>query len=290
MMPLLDRYQLVTPASLSEALDDLAAHPGARPFAGGTDLMVLLEAGHLPPGRYVDLQHCHELLGIEYGAEGVAIGAMTSYTEIRNSQELATDYPLLGMAAAETGGVATQNRGTIGGNIANASPAADTPPALIVYDASLELISARGTRRVHYDQFHQGYKKMDLQPGEIIARVHMPPRPIVRQKPDAVSWRDYYRKVGTRRAQAISKVCFAGSIQIDAGVVKEVRIALGSVAPTVIRARRAEDALRGRRLDAAAIDEAGRALLSEIAPIDDMRSTARYRARVALNLLREFLQ
>jgi len=290
MMPLLDRYQLVTPASLSEALDDLATHPGARPFAGGTDLMVLLEAGHLPPGRYVDLQHCHELLGIEYGAEGVAIGAMTSYTEIRNSPELATDYPLLGMAAAETGGVATQNRGTIGGNIANASPAADTPPALIVYDASLELISARGARRVHYDQFHQGYKKMDLQPGELIARVHMPPRPIVRQKPDAVSWRDYYRKVGTRRAQAISKVCFAGSLQMDAGVVKEVRIALGSVAPTVIRARRTEEALRGRRLDAAAIDDARRALLSEIAPIDDVRSTARYRARVAVNLLREFLQ
>jgi len=290
MMPLLDRYQLVTPASLSEALDDLATHPGARPFAGGTDLMVLLEAGHLPPGRYVDLQHCHELLGIEYGAEGVAIGAMTSYTEIRNSPELATDYPLLGMAAAETGGVATQNRGTIGGNIANASPAADTPPALIVYDASLELISARGARRVHYDQFHQGYKKMDLQPGELIARVHMPPRPIVRQKPDAVSWRDYYRKVGTRRAQAISKVCFAGSLEIDAGVVKEVRIALGSVAPTVIRARRTEEALRGRRLDAAAIDDARRALLSEIAPIDDIRSTARYRARVAVNLLREFLQ
>jgi len=290
MMPLLDRYQLVTPASLSEALDDLATHPGARPFAGGTDLMVLLEAGHLPPGRYVDLQHCHELLGIEYGAEGVAIGAMTSYTEIRNSPELATDYPLLGMAAAETGGVATQNRGTIGGNIANASPAADTPPALIVYDASLELISARGARRVHYDQFHQGYKKMDLQPGELIARVHMPPRPIVRQKPDAVSWRDYYRKVGTRRAQAISKVCFAGSLEMDAGVVKEVRIALGSVAPTVIRARRTEEALRGRRLDAAAIDNARRALLSEIAPIDDIRSTARYRARVAVNLLREFLQ
>jgi CO/xanthine dehydrogenase FAD-binding subunit len=290
MIPLLDRYQLVTPASLSEALDDLATHPGARPFAGGTDLMVLLEAGHLPPGRYVDLQHCHELLGIEYGAEGVAIGAMTSYTEIRNSPELATDYPLLGMAAAETGGVATQNRGTIGGNIANASPAADTPPALIVYDASLELISARGARRVHYDQFHQGYKKMDLHPGELIARVHMPPRPIVRQKPDAVSWRDYYRKVGTRRAQAISKVCFAGSLEMDAGVVKEVRIALGSVAPTVIRARRTEEALRGRRLDAAAIDDARRALLSEIAPIDDIRSTARYRARVAVNLLREFLQ
>jgi len=289
MIPRLDRYQLVTPASLTAALDDLATHPGARPFAGGTDLMVVLEAGNLPPGRYVDLQHCHELLGIEYGADGVAIGAMTSYTEIRNSQELATYYPLLGMAAAETGGVATQNRGTIGGNIANASPAADTPPALLVYDAVLELISARGERRVPLERFHLGYKKMDLQPGEIIARVHLPPRPSVRQKADAVSWRDYYRKVGTRRAQAISKVCFAGSIQIDSGVISDVRIALGSVAATVVRARRAEDALRGRRHDSAAIAEAEQGLLSDIAPIDDIRSTARYRSRVAVNLLREFL-
>jgi CO/xanthine dehydrogenase FAD-binding subunit len=290
MIPVLDRYQLVTPATLRDALDDLAHHPGARPFAGGTDLMVVLEAGSLPPGRFVDLQHCHELLGIEYGDEGVSIGAMTTYTEIRNSQELTTDYPLLSMAAAETGGVATQNRGTIGGNIANASPAADTPPALIVYDAVLELMSAKGTRRVPYDRFHQGYKQVDLQPGELIARVHLPPRPVVRQKADAVSWRDYYRKVGTRRAQAISKVCFAGSIQMDAGVVQDVRIALGSVAPTVVRARRAEDALRGRRLDPAAIADAAHALESEIAPIDDIRSTARYRSRVAVNLLREFLQ
>jgi CO/xanthine dehydrogenase FAD-binding subunit len=290
VIPLLERYQLVSPPTLREALDDLARHPEARPFAGGTDIMVSLEAGNLPPGRYVDLRHCHELLGIEHSPGGIDIGAMTTYTEIRNSEDLAMDYPLLAMAAAETGGVATQNRGTIGGNIANASPAADTPPALLVYDAVLELMSAAGTRRVPYDAFHLGYKKMDLRPGELIARVHLPPRPMVRQKADAVSWRDYYRKVGTRRAQAISKVCFAGSIQMDGGVVRDVRVALGSVAPTVIRARRAEEALRGRQLDAASTAAAAEALAAEIAPIDDVRSTARYRSRVAVNLLREFLR
>ena len=289
MIPRLDRYELVTPGSLREALDDLASHPGARPFAGGTDLMVVLDAGQLPPGRYVDLQHCHELLGIEHDSAGVAIGALTTYTEIRNSQELASDYPLLPIAAAETGGVATQNRGTIGGNIANASPAADTPPALLVYDAELELMSARATRRVRYETFHLGYKKMDLQPGELIARVHLPPRPAVRQKADAESWRDYYRKVGPRRAQAISKVCLAASIQLEQGTVKDVRIALGSVAPTVIRAFCTEDALRGRPLDGPTIAAAEQMLASEIAPIDDVRSTARYRTRVAVNLLREFL-
>ena len=122
---------------------------------------------------------------------------------------------------------------------------------------------------------------MDLAPGELIARIHLPAR--------AASWRDYYRKVGTRRAQAISKVCFAGSILMDGGTVKDVRIALGSVAPTVVRATLTEDLLRGKTLDAATIAVAEKALASEIAPIDDIRSTARYRARVAGNLLREFL-
>jgi len=286
MIPLLDRYELVTPASLAAVLDDLAEHPDARPFAGGTDLMVVLESGHLPPGRYVSLAHCRELLGIEETAGGgISIGALTTYTEIRNSGTLALRYPMLGEAARETGGLATQNRGTIGGNIANASPAADTPPVLLVYDAEVELVSSGGTRRVPYATFHRDYKKMDLAPGELIARIHLPSRRYLGE-----GGVDYYRKVGTRRAQAISKVCFAGSILMDGGVVTDVRIALGSVAPTVVRATGAEKALRGRPLVADTIAAAAQALQSEIAPIDDIRSTARYRARVAANLLREFLQ
>lgn len=281
MIPLLDNYTLVAPGSLADVLDDLARHPGARPFAGGTDLMVVLEAGHLAEGRYVSLQHCPELAGIQEIEGGrISIGATTTYTEIQRSQRLARDYPLLGMAARETGGVATQNRGTIGGNIANASPAADTPPVLLVYDAELELISAAGSRRVPYARFHLGYKQMDLAPGEIIGRVILP-QP---QKGNA-----YYRKVGTRRAQAISKVCLAGWIRVEANAVQDVRIAVGSVAPTVVRAVAAEESLRGQPLDAGSIAAAERALLAEIAPIDDIRSTARYRARVAANLLREFL-
>ena len=288
MIPRLDGYTLAVPASLREALDDLARFPGTRPFAGGTDLMVVLEAGQLPPGRYVSLQNCRELLGIEDAEHGgVSIGALTTYTEIRRSLRLTRDFPLLGLAAAETGGIATQNRGTIGGNIANASPAADTPPVLLVYDAELELLSASGSRRVPYAHFHRGYKKMDLAAGELIARVILPPH--VPPKGGSYLTTSYYRKVGTRRAQAISKVCVAGTIQVDAGTVQDVRIALGSVAPTVIRARQTEDALRSRPLDANTIAAAERTLLSEIAPIDDIRSTARYRARVAANLLREFL-
>jgi CO/xanthine dehydrogenase FAD-binding subunit len=167
---------------------------------------------------------------------------------------------------------------------------------LLAYDAELELISAAGTRRVPYAGFHRGYKQMDLRPGEIIARVILPPRDIPPEGgnhtiPVASAFRrnEFYRKVGTRRAQAISKVCFAGTLVMNGTIVKDVRIALGSVAPTVIRATAAEAALRGRPIEEQVVAEAERALASEIAPIDDLRSTARYRSRVAGNLLREFL-
>ena len=245
--------------------------------------MVLLEAGKLPEGGYVGLWNLRELRGIGDTTDAIAIGALTTYSDIARHPLLQTQWPLLCRAAEETGGVATQNRGTIGGNIANASPAADTPPALIVYDAEVEIVSSRGTRRVPYDRFHTGYKQMDLGADELLARVYLPKR--------AANWRHYYRKVGTRRAQAISKVCMAVACDRTAdGLVHDVRIALGSVAPTVVRARAAEAAVRGHRLSAGTIAAAEAALEREIAPIDDIRSNARYRMQVARALLREALR
>jgi len=245
--------------------------------------MVLLESGKLPEGGYVGLWNLRELRGIDDTSDAIAIGALTTYTEIARHALLQAHWPLLCRAAEETGGVATQNRGTIGGNIANASPAADTPPALIVYDAELEIVSGRGTRRVPYDRFHTGYKQMDLGADELVARVYLPKR--------SATWRQYYRKVGTRRAQAISKVCMAVACDVAAGgLVNDVRIALGSVAPTVVRARAAEAALLGHQLSADTIAAAEAALEREIAPIDDIRSNARYRLRVARALLREALR
>jgi CO/xanthine dehydrogenase FAD-binding subunit len=285
MRAFLPAYDLCAPDTLSEAVSMLAAAPGKwRPFAGGTDLMVQLESGALPEGQYLGLWKLGELRGVRETSAGVEIGALTTYTEILASGLLGREYPLLGQAARETGGVATQNRGTIGGNIANASPAADTPPALLVYDAELELISVRGTRRVPYDAFHRGYKKMDLAPDELIACVRLPKR--------APGWREHYRKVGTRKAQAISKVCLAAAMRFDVpgGAVADVRIALGSVAPAVVRARQAEAAIRGQRLDAAIVEAAVHALAQDIAPIDDIRSTARYRLSVAGRLLRDWLR
>jgi CO/xanthine dehydrogenase FAD-binding subunit len=281
----LPAYDLRAPGTLTEAVSLLASSPGGwRPFAGGTDLMVLLEAGRLPEGRYLGLWKLRELGGIEDRDDAIVLGALTTYTDVLSHPTLQQQFPLLCRAAAETGGVATQNRGTIGGNIANASPAADTPPALLVYDAALELVSMRGTRRVPYDTFHLGYKKMDLAADELIARVVLPKRP--------AAWRQYYRKVGTRRAQAISKVCLAAAIDLDksAGHARDVRIALGSVAPVPVRARQAEAALRERPLDRTTLAAAQRALASDISPIDDLRSTARYRLAVAQNLLGECLE
>jgi CO/xanthine dehydrogenase FAD-binding subunit len=276
-------YEMRTPATLAETLAALACEPGAwRPFAGGTDLMVLLEAGKLAHRRYLNIWKLPELRGIAVATDSVTLGALTTYSEIQNHAVLAAEFPLLCRAAAETGSIATQNRGTLGGNIANASPAADSPPALAVYDASLELVSAAGSRWAPYDGFHTGYKQMSLRPDELIARIRLPR--------DKKNWIQHYAKVGARRAQAISKVCLAAAALIDANTIRDIRIAFGSVAPTVVRAKAAEAALRGQPSVAGAIAAARAALERDITPIDDIRSTARYRLRVAQNLLTEFLK
>jgi CO/xanthine dehydrogenase FAD-binding subunit len=282
MRAYLPAYEMETPRNFAAALERLASEPGVwKPFAGGTDLMVLLEAGKLPHDRFVNIWRLPELRGIAETPEHVTLGALTTYTEVQRNPTLAREFPLLCRAAAETGGIATQNRGTLGGNIANASPAADSPPALLVYDAELELVSARGARWLPYHGFHSGYKTMNMRPEEIIGRIRL--------RRARGGWKQYYRKVGTRKAQAISKVCFAGAAHMENGAVRDVRIAVGSVAPTVVRCVKTETLLRGQRIDAAVIRAAREELAREIAPIDDMRSSARYRLRVAQNLLEEFL-
>jgi CO/xanthine dehydrogenase FAD-binding subunit len=163
----------------------------------------------------------------------------------------------------------------------NASPAADSPPALLAYDAELELVSTSGSRWVPYHGFHTGYKQMIIRPDELLARIRL--------SRSAKVPRQYYRKVGTRKAQAISKVCFAGVAQIDDEHIDDARIVLGSVAPVPLRCIRTEAVLRGARIDSALIAAAQAELAREIVPIDDIRSTGRYRLQVALNLLQDFL-
>jgi CO/xanthine dehydrogenase FAD-binding subunit len=276
-------YEMDAPRTLAEVLKRMADEPNTwKPFAGGTDLMVLLEAGKLPHRRFLSIWKLPELHGITVTPAHVTLGALSTYSEIRRHETLFREFPLLCRAAAETGSVATQNRGTIGGNIANASPAADSPPALLIYDAELELISARGSRWVPYQGFWKGHKQIALREDELIRGIRLS-----REKS---GWQQFYRKVGTRRAQAISKVCFAGAAQIELGRIVDVRLALGSVAPIVLRALETEKILRGEKLTPALVLAAQQSLAREIAPINDIRSTARYRQRVAENLLADFCE
>lgn len=283
MRAYLPAYHLEAARDLSDVLDRLAREPGRwKLLAGGTDLMVLLEAGKLPHRNFLSVWKLPELGGIEVAPDAATIGAATTYTELRHNETLLREFPLLCQAASETGAIATQNRGTLGGNIANASPAADSPPALLVYDAEIELVSARGARWRPFEGFYSGYKQMDLRGDELVRRIRLPR--------GRKSWSDRYRKVGTRRAQAISKVCFAGSARVELGRIADIRLAFGSVAPVVLRAVETEQFLRGEKISAAVARAAAEKLAQEIAPIDDMRSTAKYRRRVAQNLFLEFVE
>jgi CO/xanthine dehydrogenase FAD-binding subunit len=274
---------MVAPGKLSAVLELLAHEPGSwMPIAGGTELMVQFGAGRLAARKLVSLWGLPELRQIQTTAQEVAIGAGCTYTDLRNHPVVAQEFPLLVRAASWTGSIANQNRGTLGGNIVNASPAADSLPALMVYEAELLLTSARGTRRVPYVEFHTGYKQTLLAPDEIISAIALQPR--------FASYHGYSRKVGTRNAQAIAKLCLAGLGKVTDNKIEDVRLAIGSMAVTPLRLRQTEEVLLGRPGDPELISHARQALQAEVAPIDDIRSSAAYRLHVAGNLLQEFLE
>ncbi|MBV9761245.1 MAG: FAD binding domain-containing protein [Acidobacteriaceae bacterium] len=270
-------YDLLAPANLGSALALLAGGEGWRPIAGGTDLMVLLNAGTLPYGRLLSLRRLSELRDIFVTGHRVVIGAAVTYTEIQRHPVLHAEFPLLCQAASWTGGVANQNQGTLGGNIVNASPAADSAPPLLVHDATIRLASLAGDRTIPYSEFHLGYKTLAMRPDELLLAIELPRRP--------EAWRYFGRKVGTRRAQAISKISFAACARTEAGRVSEIRLAFASVAPVPLRCFATE-----RAVSAGPSQDALHALISEIAPVSDIRSTAGYRSLVAQNLLRQFLE
>lgn len=276
-------FAVQTPATLAEALALLAREPGAwTPLAGGTDLMVDLEVGRRADRGFLDLSRLPELRGITEDEATFTLGALTTYTEVREAAPLHRWLPNLVRSARATGARAIQNRGTLGGNVVNASPAADAVPSLLAYGAEVALASVRGTRWVPLDRFFLAYKQRDLAGDELLTHLRL-------AKPEGRTFH-YVRKVGTRAAQAIAKVSLAAFAQVAEGRIAELRLALGAVAPVPLRARRAEAVLRGAALEELPVAEAREALGSDIAPIDDLRSTARYRAVVAGNLLEEALR
>jgi OHCU decarboxylase len=275
-------YEMVAPGSLQAIVSLMAKEPGEwLPIAGGTDVMVQYAAGKLPARKLVSIWNVSELRRIEVADGEVRIGAGCTYADMLQHAAVGREFPLLHRAAGWTGGVANQNRGTIGGNIVNASPAADSLPALLVYDAELILVSVRGERRVAYRDFHTGYKKTLLATDELVRAVCLPRR--------FSEYFSYGRKVGARNAQAISKVCIAALGRLANGMVEDVRIAMGSVAPVPLRLMETEKIVRGQVIDSDLLVTAREATVAEIQPIDDIRSTARYRAAVAGNLVVEFL-
>jgi CO/xanthine dehydrogenase FAD-binding subunit len=284
MRAALSTLEVARPRDLGEALRLLHDAGGERltPIAGGTDLFVSLNAGTHEGRRFLDLWPLRELRGIRERDGAFTLGALTTFSQIREHR-LARRLPMLAAAAAEVGGRQIQNRATIGGNLANASPAADSVPALMALEATVHVRSQGGARAIPIAALHRGYRDLDLAADELIVSVTIPLPP--------VRARQFFRKVGTRRAQSISKVVMAGVLRLDrAGRADHARVAIGSVAPVTLRARAAEDALLGAAPSPGAAGRARAALLGEIAPIDDIRSDRAYRNAVAGNLLAQFLR
>jgi xanthine dehydrogenase small subunit len=265
MQGTISNCSLLQPKSLDDALAMLRDEERLTPMAGCTDLYVALNFGTLPDRRFLDLWRLDTLRRIDMRDGKLSIGALATHSDLIRSALVQKRLPMLAAAAREIGGVQIQNRGTIGGNVANASPAGDTLPVLAAADATVVLQSASGMRRVPFTTFYTGYRQTVRRPDELIVAFEIAP----------LRGRQWFRKVGTRAAQAISKVVMAGVFGA------EPRVAIGSVAPTVLRLYATEAAIaRG-----ASMDDVRQALVFEIAPIDDIRSTAEYRRRVAANLL-----
>jgi CO/xanthine dehydrogenase FAD-binding subunit len=277
------QYDLIAPNSLDAILQILADSPDRyTPIAGGTELMVALGAGHLQPRKLISLWNLAELRFIQVMPDAVIIGAGATFTDLRRHPTIARELSLLSQAASWTGSIANQNRGTLGGNIVNASPAADSPPALLAYGATLQLISTRGIRTMPYRDFHLAYKKTALAPDELLHSI------VVSR--NWKGYKSYIRKVGTRNAQAISKVALAAVARTNNGIIEDIRIGAASLRETPTRLTATERSLLNQPITPETIAAARTAILSETLPIDDIRSTAKYRAAVAANLLEEFLR
>jgi len=275
-------YEVAVPRDLDDALAHVADAPGRwTPLAGGTDLMVVLAAGHLKPCALLSIWHLDALRGITVLPDRVVLGALVTYADVQGHPVLHAEFPMLVEAARLSGALAIQNRGTLAGNVVNASPAADSPPALFAYGAQIELASTKGRRIVPYATFHTGYKTTVRAPDELVTAVILPRSSLPRV--------DVYRKVGTRKAQAIAKVGLAASVRLQDGVIAEIGLGLSSVAPTPLCASATAAVLLGRT-PADALADGLAALEREIQPIDDVRSNARYRRAIAVRLLRDVLE
>lgn len=272
-----------SPVTLDEAYTALAERGGAvKIIAGGTDLMVLMNARMLEASEFLDIWRIDELRGITDEGTTIRIGSLTTYTQLIRSSIIREHIPALVAASRTIGAIQIQNRGTIGGNIVNSSPAGDSLPVLAAYAAEVEVGSARGARQVEYNKFYTGYRRTMLAPDELVLAVRIPKL--------KEGERDFFWKVGTRRAQAISKTVMAARAKLTGDAIESIAIGVGSVAPTVIRAQETEGLLAGATLTLEMIEQAKQTIAREIAPITDLRSNEHYRRTVTGNVLTKFLR
>ena len=259
-----------SPGSLEEALQHLSDDPKLKPIAGCTDLFVCEPEERLEewPG-VLNLQGIAELRKIGLNGGALEIGAGATFTDLQESVLVKQHFPSLVEVASLVGGWQIQNRATVGGNIANASPAGDSLPVLLALDAEIVAVSKTGERRIPYTEFHTGYRQIDLESGELIARIRVPI--------PAAGTQQYFWKVGTREALAISKVVVALVGQVENRKIVDYRLAAGSVAAMPIRLSKVEHAVQGQPAEPSTADLAGKTVAESVEPIDDVRSTAAYR-------------
>ncbi len=281
MSSYLPDFSVVNPETLDEAIQARAQIDGALPLAGGTDIMVYMESGQLEPRPIINLYSVADR-PVEPTLDGeLRFHPLSTYRHARVLDEVHETFPMLATAAREISVLALQSRATWIGNVANGSPAADGVPPLMAYDAELEITGPGGSRTVELHDFYQGYKQMDLNDDELITALTLP-------LPND-DWEEYFRKVGPRRFQAISKTLLSGRINLDDGRIEDIRLVFASVAPYTLRATETESVLRGEDLTPNLIERAEEALQDEIQPIDDIRSNKQYRRSVTGNLLKDFL-
>ena len=263
-------FNYIKPKNLLEALQILSqASEETRVLAGGTDILVNIQDGMLSPHTLVDIASLEELKQIEEKDGQLELGALVTHSQIAGSERLREKAPPLVQACAEIGSPQIRNLGTLGGNIITASPSGDTVPPLYVLEARLTLKSVKGKRQIPIEQFFTGVKETIIRPEEILTTISFPVLP--------ASSKSFFKKLGQRKALAISKVSVAAIIDIQAGMIKDARIALGAVAPMVIRASQTETVLKGKTLEKDVISQATKIIVTESRAISDIRSTAEYR-------------
>jgi carbon-monoxide dehydrogenase medium subunit len=276
--------EYVAPKDLKEAITALRKWKGrAKVIAGGTNFLPDLRSGASVPEVIVDLSGLSDLSYIREENGAVSIGALTTISELATSEIIRRQSPILVSAASRLGNPLTRNRATIGGNLADASPAADTAPSLLALGASVHTERGRGKgRRIPLEEFFRGPRATALEEDEIITRITFP-------KPRDPA-QSAHIKLGLRNAMAISVVSIAVMFEMDGTVCQRARVALGAVAPKPIRASRVEGVLEGKEIDAGVIDECAALVKKEISPISDIRASADYRALATSVLLRRAIQ